>query len=123
MCEIFIRADPRSYACETRSLRLHGAATSVRLERLFWSVLEEIAARDDMRLPQLIARLYDELVAYRGAAANFASFLRVCCLRYAMLMAQGRIPHDVAVPLRMLDPAEVLRDLPEGLCDAAMQAA
>ena len=35
MCEIFIRASEQSYAPETRSLRLHGVATSLRLEQLF----------------------------------------------------------------------------------------
>jgi len=119
MCEIFIRTDPRSYASESRSLRLHGAATSLRLERLFWDVLEEIAARDGMRVAQLIERLYDELAAYRGEAANFTSFLRVCCLRYQSLQAQGRIPTDTAVPIRGLDVREVLRGLPEALCDEA----
>ncbi|WP_144637930.1 ribbon-helix-helix domain-containing protein [Bordetella genomosp. 13] len=113
MCEIFISANPDSYAPESRSLRLHGAATSVRLERLFWRVLEEIAERDGMRVAQLIERLYDELVAHRGQAANFTSFLRVCCLRYQLLMAQGRIPVDTGVAIRSLDPREVLRGLPE----------
>ena len=70
MCEIFIRASEQSYAPETRSLRLHGVATSLRLEQLFWQVLEEIAARDGMRVTQLIERLYDELVEYRGEAAK-----------------------------------------------------
>ncbi|MGE8674780.1 MAG: ribbon-helix-helix domain-containing protein, partial [Achromobacter kerstersii] len=50
MCEIFIRASEQSYAPETRSLRLHGVATSLRLEQLFWQVLEEIAGRDGMRV-------------------------------------------------------------------------
>jgi len=123
MCEIFIRANPDSYAPEARSLRLHGAATSVRLERLFWSVLEEIAARDGMRVTQLIERLYDELTAYRGQAANFTSFLRVCCLRYQLLMAQGRIPVDASVPIRSLDVREVLHGLAGEACeDVALQA-
>ena len=112
MCEIFIRAHPDSYACESRSLRLHGVATSVRLERLFWSVLEEIATRDGMRVAQLIERLYDELIAYRGEAANFTSFLRVCCLRYELLQVDGRIPADLGVPIRSLDPRAVLAGLP-----------
>jgi len=120
MCEIFIRAHPDSYAAETRSLRLHGAATSVRLERLFWSVLEEIAARDGMRVTQLIERLYDELVEYRGEAANFTSFLRVCCLRYELLQAEGRIPTDAAVPIRSLDARAVLAGLPDTLHDGAV---
>lgn len=119
MCEIFIRAAPQSYASEARSLRLHGVATSVRLEGLFWNVLEEIAHRDGMRVNQLIARLYDELIDHRGEAANFTSFLRVCCLRYQMLQAQDRIPRDPGIALRSLDPRMVLRDLPEHLVDDA----
>lgn len=120
MCEIFIRAHPDSYAPESRSLRLHGVATSVRLERLFWSVLEEIAARDGMRVTQLIERLYDELIAYRGEAANFTSFLRVCCLRYEVLQVDGRIPADMDVPIRSLDARAVLAGLPGTLHDGAV---
>lgn len=112
MCEIFVRACPDSYASESRSLRLHGVATSIRLERLFWSVLEEIAARDGMRVTQLIERLYNELVDYRGEVTNFSSFLRVCCLRYELLQVDGRIPADLDVPIRSLDTGAVLAGLP-----------
>ena len=118
MCEIFIRASEHSYAPETRSLRLHGVATSLRLEQLFWQVLEEIAGRDNMRVTQLIERLYDELIEYRGEAANFTSFLRVCCLRYQLLQADGRIPRDAAVPIQSLNPQTVLQGLPASLFDA-----
>ena len=69
---------PESYVCQSRSLRLHGVATSIRLEKLFWEVLAELAQRDGMSVSQLIARLYDELAAHRGEVANFSSFLRVC---------------------------------------------
>ncbi|MDZ4356075.1 MAG: ribbon-helix-helix domain-containing protein, partial [Variovorax sp.] len=59
MCEVFISADPQSYDARTRSVRLHGVVTSIRLENLFWQVLEEIAQRDGMAVVQLIERLYD----------------------------------------------------------------
>lgn len=117
MCEIFIRANPHSYSSESRSMRLHGVATSIRLETLFWEVLEEIAARDDLRVSQLIERLYDELVAYRDEAANFTSFLRVSCLRYQVLQAEGRIPMDVRVPISSLDARAVLRGVSANLFD------
>ena len=45
MCEIFISADPDSYASRTRSVRLHGVVTSIRLENLYWNVLAEIGQR------------------------------------------------------------------------------
>ena len=88
MCEVFISADPHSYDSRTRSVRLHGVVTSIRLENLFWLVLEEIARRDGMGVVQLIERLYDELVSARGEVGNFASFLRVTCLRYLTLRHQ-----------------------------------
>lgn len=114
MCEIFISADPQSYDSRTRSIRLHGVVTSIRLENLFWQVLEEIARRDDMGVVQLIEKLYDELVAARGEVGNFASFLRVSALRYEAMLAQGRIPADTAVAIRSLDAQTVLHAMPQG---------
>ncbi|MDE2428261.1 MAG: ribbon-helix-helix domain-containing protein [Burkholderiales bacterium] len=99
MCEIFVKADPGLYEAKARSIRLHGVVTSIRLEKLFWHVLQEIAERDGMNINQLITKLYDELIAYRGVVDNFASFLRVCCLRYQSLMADGEISHDKNLPL------------------------
>lgn len=112
MCKIFISADPASYESRTRSVRLHGVVTSLRLENLHWAVLEEIAGRDGMTVAQLIEKLYDELVADRGAVGNFSSFLRVCALRYENLIAQGLIPRDAAIPIRSLDADRVLHGLP-----------
>jgi predicted DNA-binding ribbon-helix-helix protein len=111
MCKIFVSADPASYESRTRSVRLHGVVTSLRLENLHWAVLEEIAGRDGMTVAQLIEKLYDELVAERGAVGNFSSFLRVCALRYENLIAQGLIPRDAAIPIRSLDADRVLDGL------------
>lgn len=100
MCEIFISADPSLWEAESRSLRLGGVSTSLRLERMFWSVLEEIAARDRLTLAQLITKLYDELCESRPEIGNFTSFLRVCCTRYLSLQLTGSIPTDRRLPLR-----------------------
>jgi predicted DNA-binding ribbon-helix-helix protein len=114
MCEVFISADPQSYDSRTRSVRLHGVVTSIRLENLFWQVLEEIGRRDGLSVVQLIEKLYDELVEARGEVGNFASFLRVSALRYEALLAQGRIPADTKVSIGSLDAHAVLRALPVG---------
>jgi len=91
MCRIYIDADPILYESRTRSLRLHGVITTVRLENLFWDVLHEIAGREGMTTSQFAVRLYDELIALRGEVpTNFASFLRVCCLRYLSM------PHEAS---------------------------
>ena len=122
MCEIFVKADPQLYESRARSIRLHGVVTSIRLENLFWNALEEIAARDRMSTSQLITKLYDELVAYRGEVDNFASFLRVCCLRYMSLMADGAISGDRRLPLGAAHLAPGPRALSNGTNAARMQS-
>ena len=85
MCEIYVKADPMLYESRSRSLRIHGGVTKIRLENHFWDILAEIVASDGYTTNQLIAKLYDELLDYRGEIDNFASFLRVSCLRYLTL--------------------------------------
>jgi len=108
MCQVFIGADPALYESRVRSVRLHGVATSIRLENLFWQVLDEIADRDGLSVPQLCAKLHDELLAERGYIDNFASFLRVCCGRYLALQLSGGIPRDVSIPISSLNAQRVL---------------
>lgn len=108
MCQVFIGADPALYESRVRSVRLHGLATSIRLENLFWDVLGEIAQRDGMSVPQLCTRLHDELVADRDGVDNFASFLRVCCGRYLALQLSGGIPRDASIPISSLNAQRVL---------------
>jgi len=108
MCQVFISAQPYLYECRARSVRLHGVATSIRLENLFWNVLDDIATRDGMTVPQLCTRLYDELVQARGEVDNFASFLRVCCGRYLALQLSGGIPQDPRIPIGSLNAQRVL---------------
>lgn len=82
MCELYIKADPILYESRSRSLRIHGVITTLRLENQFWDILSEIAEADGMTTNQLVAKLYEEVMDYRGEVVNFASFLRVSCTRY-----------------------------------------
>jgi predicted DNA-binding ribbon-helix-helix protein len=82
MCHIFTAQDPATYAAETRPVRLHGHATSIRLEAAFWDTLEAIAAAEGVSLSRFVAVLHDEILAARGEVPNFASFLRVTCLHW-----------------------------------------
>ncbi len=107
MCRLFTGADAALWENRTRSMRLSGVSTSLRLEEFYWSVLEEIARRDGLTLGQLVSRLHDEL-AFAGMEGNFASFLRVCCGRYLRLQAGGLIPTDPDVPIRGLDADAIL---------------
>lgn len=89
MCRLFIGANSHLWESQTRSIRMDGMVTSVRLETMFWTVLEEIAAKDDMNVPQLLHQLYNESIDEGHDLGNFTSFLRVCCLRYIDLQLKG----------------------------------
>ncbi|GAC1533102.1 MAG: ribbon-helix-helix domain-containing protein [Candidatus Velthaea sp.] len=89
MCQIYMSADPIQYESRSRSLRMHGVLTTIRIENLFWDVLSEMAARESLTTNQLLVKLSDEVTELRGETSNFASFLRVCCLRY-LWVAGGR---------------------------------
>lgn len=82
MCRIFAGQDPASYAYETRSVRLMGHATSVRLEAKFWSIIEDIATAQGTTLPRFLSQLYEEALELNGSVPNFASLLRCCALVY-----------------------------------------
>ncbi|WP_152047336.1 ribbon-helix-helix domain-containing protein [Aureimonas psammosilenae] len=92
MCRLFVGASPDLWESQTRSVRMDGMVTSVRLERMFWTVLEDIAAKDEMNIPQLLHQLYNESIDEGHDLGNFTSFLRVCCLRYLDLQLQGLLP-------------------------------
>jgi len=82
MCEFFIKADPILYEQRSRTVRIHGVLTSLRLENMMWDTLAELAEEEGRTTNALIALFHDEIMAYRGEVPNFASFLRVTCMRY-----------------------------------------
>ena len=80
MCQIFAGQNPDDYDSETRSMRLNGYSTSIRLETAFWRVIDAIAARERLTTPQFVAKLHDEVLELRGEVQNFTSLLRCACL-------------------------------------------
>lgn len=82
MCEFFIKADPIQYEQRSRTVRIHGVLTSIRLENMVWDILAEMAEDEGCTTNALISLFHDEILAYRGEVPNFASFLRVTCIRY-----------------------------------------
>ncbi|MBK8157766.1 MAG: ribbon-helix-helix domain-containing protein [Rhodospirillaceae bacterium] len=79
MCQVFASQDPDIYSSVTRSVRLDGFSTSIRLEALFWSILDQIAEQEGMSTPRFISTLYGEVLERRGEVGNFTSLLRVTC--------------------------------------------
>ncbi|WP_315779033.1 MULTISPECIES: ribbon-helix-helix domain-containing protein [unclassified Bradyrhizobium] len=82
MCHLFAHQPQRDYASQTRSLRIGGHSTSIRLEMAFWDTLEEIAAKEGMSLAKFVTTLYAEVLDHHGEVKNFASLLRCSCLIY-----------------------------------------
>lgn len=80
MCHLFASQNPDSYVYETRSIRLNGQSTSIRLERIFWNILEQIAALEGLSVPSFISTLHREVLLMWGPVPNFTSHLRCICL-------------------------------------------
>jgi len=82
MCEYFVKADPIQYEQRTRTIRIHGVLTSIRLENMVWDILAEMAEAEHCTTNHLIVQFHDEILAHRGEVPNFASFLRVTGMRF-----------------------------------------
>ncbi|WP_319520099.1 ribbon-helix-helix domain-containing protein [uncultured Martelella sp.] len=106
MCRLFIAADPALWESTTRSIRIDGMVTSIRLENFFWTVLAEIGGRDGLATTQLITKLYHEANEAGHDSGNFTSFLRVCCGRYLALQLSGELPDGL--PIGKIDAGGIL---------------
>ena len=82
MCDIYASTDPSLYESVARSVRIGGVVTSIKVERRFWQILEDIAADGGLSLAQFLTQLHDEVVERRGEVGNFASLLRVVCATF-----------------------------------------
>ena len=109
MCQLFISADDSLWSSKTKSLRIQGVVTSIRLEVFFWDILEELSFRDQMTVNQLITKLYLESLDADHDIGNFTSFLRVCCSRYLSLIADGDLSRETRLPLEKVDAKNIIQ--------------
>jgi predicted DNA-binding ribbon-helix-helix protein len=97
MCHLFASQSPDSYAFETRSIRLNGQSTSLRLEKVFWDILEDIATAEGMSVPRFISTLHQDILLLRGEVPNFSSHLRcICVTARAFAEPSRRAPAEAA---------------------------
>ena len=89
MCQLFAHQPQDDYEFQTRSLRIGGHGTSIRLEAAFWTALESLALHEHMSLSKFVTKLYDEVLQHHGEVRNFASLLRCCCLIHASRSGAG----------------------------------
>ncbi len=88
--------DLHRFEKESRSIRIAGHATSIRLEGVFWEILEGLAAAEGLTLPRLVTTLHDEAIATLDGAVNLASVLRTVCVIRQWERPTGR-PHPPEV--------------------------
>ncbi len=107
MCHLFAHQPQRDYESQTRSLRIDGHCTSIRLEMSFWDTLEEIAAKEGMTLAKFLTTLHNEVLDHHGEVNNFASLLRCSCLIYrAKANAPAEVPDYRGTAAPIMDAAE-----------------
>jgi len=80
MCGVIAREGGAPFRRVSRSVRIDGHATSIQLEAAFWDVLEAMAEREGLTVPQLLGALHEETWEAQGGVRNFASTLRTICL-------------------------------------------
>ena len=95
MCHVYASTDPLRYQSTTRSVRLQGFVTSVRLENEFWQILDQLAAGQSMTTVRFICTLHNEV---KGDVRNLASLLRVTCAVF--LHEQAAAAHAMIEPMR-----------------------
>ena len=103
---MFAHQPQRDYESQTRSLRIGGHCTSIRLEMSFWDTLEEIAAKQKMSLAKFLTTLHDEVLDHYGEVRNFASLLRCSCLIYRARSVAAAAEFRDTVAATILDAAE-----------------
>jgi predicted DNA-binding ribbon-helix-helix protein len=80
MCRIYAGLGDDDCRPVTRSVRLSGFVTSIRLEARVWAIIDRMAVREGMSTPRFLSKLHDEVLDLQGEVRNFASLLRVACL-------------------------------------------
>lgn len=105
MCHLFSGIPQEDTEGETRSVRLSGHVTSIRLEAAFWQTLESLAESQSMSLSKFLTTLHDEVLELHGEVRNFASLLRCACLvhlRGAPAVAKAQPTRRRAEPMPRL---------------------
>jgi len=82
MCELYSKAEPKLFEQITRSIRIDGCVTSIRLETVFWQLLNDIAQEEQLKLSAFLSRIYTERIICENENMNFSSLLRVACITY-----------------------------------------
>ncbi|WP_225768523.1 ribbon-helix-helix domain-containing protein [Inquilinus sp. Marseille-Q2685] len=85
---LYVSADQTVPASRTRNVTVGGARSSIRLEEAFWDALDEILRRENLRLNDLVSRIWDHL----PAKGNLSGAVRVFVHSYFHALSQNTTP-------------------------------
>jgi predicted DNA-binding ribbon-helix-helix protein len=68
----------------SRSVRLNGFATCLRLEQVYWDILGEIARLNCCSVSTLLSHLDREVHLRHGGVKNFSGLVRVVCVVHSL---------------------------------------
>ncbi|TFF42815.1 ribbon-helix-helix domain-containing protein [Pseudomonas sp. RIT623] len=66
----------------SRSVRLNGFATCLRLEAVYWRILERIAGANRCSVSALLSYIDREVHLRHGGVRNFSGLVRVICVAW-----------------------------------------
>lgn len=68
----------------SRSIRLNGLATCLRLEQIYWDILAEIARINCCSISALLSHVDREVHLRHGGVKNFSGLVRVVCVAHSL---------------------------------------
>ncbi|MFW0757366.1 ribbon-helix-helix domain-containing protein [Pseudomonas sp. H11T01] len=84
----------------SRSVRLNGFATCLRLEQVYWDILSEIAKVNCCSVSALLSYVDREVHLRHGGVKNFSGLVRVVCVVHSLkegacLAAGAKLPGEL----------------------------
>jgi predicted DNA-binding ribbon-helix-helix protein len=80
-----------------RSIRINGFATCLRLEEIYWRIIEEIARRESLTVGKLISKWAIDIDMTQETVCNFTGFIRIICV--TQIIEQRHL-----IDMKTLDP-------------------
>ncbi len=68
----------------SRSVRLNGFSTCLRLEAVYWGILEKIAAANQCSISAVLSYVDREVHLRQGGVRNFSGLIRVICVAWLL---------------------------------------
>jgi len=68
----------------SRSVRLNGFATCLRLEQVYWEILSEMAALNCCSISALLSHVDRQVHLRHGGVKNFTGLVRVVCVVHSL---------------------------------------